>query len=126
MYPVASNTQDVSAEARSASHEDGALLAIAATDLLTSATGGPEQRIRSMLQAFVKAWERHRHLFHAMLEARAGSSVVREMSDSDRESFIPAVAAIIDSERSAGRAPGGPPTRVLASVLLELRDRLLG
>jgi TetR/AcrR family transcriptional regulator, ethionamide resistance regulator len=39
-------------------------------------------------EAMFETWERHRHLFSAMLEARASSSAVREMWDSDRESFV--------------------------------------
>ena len=99
--------------------------AFVATDLLSSGTRTAESRIRSMFEAFVGTWERHRYLFQAMLEARVGSNAVREMWDSDRDSFVPAVAAVIEAERAAGRAPVGPDAHVLATVLLEFNDRLL-
>lgn len=99
--------------------------AFVATELLANGPGGPTERIRSMLQAFVKSCDRHHYLFAAMLDARGSSSSVRDMWDSDRESFVPSVAAIIEAERSADRAPDGPDARVLASLLLEFNDRLL-
>lgn len=96
-----------------------------ATDILASRAGTAAWRIRSMIESFVQTWDRHRYLFQAMLEARASSSAVREMWDSDRGSFVPAVAAVIEAERAAGRAPEGPDADVLATVLLEFNDRLL-
>ena len=71
-------------------------------------------------------WERHRHLFRAMLDARAvtarrcGSSGTRpgcRSSDS--------VAAMIRTERAAGTAPDGIDATALATVLLEINDRML-
>ena len=47
------------------------------------------------------------------------------MWESDRASFVPHVAAMITGERSAGRAPAGVDADALASVLLELNDRML-
>lgn len=47
------------------------------------------------------------------------------MWDDARESFVPAVAAMIAAERGSGRAPDGPPTEVIAGMLLEFNDRLL-
>ncbi|MBV8928650.1 MAG: TetR/AcrR family transcriptional regulator [Mycobacteriaceae bacterium] len=99
--------------------------ALRATENLTNSPGSPRQRIRGAIQALVETWERHRYLFAAMLEARAVSAAVRQMWDSDRESFVGPIAVMIDAERAAGRAPGGPPAGVLASLLQELNDRLL-
>ena len=48
-------------------------------------------------------WERHEHIYRAMLDARATSPAVRELWDNDRESFVPVVAAVIEAERAAGR-----------------------
>jgi TetR/AcrR family transcriptional regulator, ethionamide resistance regulator len=99
--------------------------ALRATERLTNSPESPRQRIRSAIEALVDTWARHRYLFSAMLEARASSSAVRQMWDSDRESFVQPVAAMIDAERKAGRAPAGPSAAVLASLLQELNDRIL-
>lgn len=99
--------------------------AFVATDLLTNDGESPQHRMRAMTDALFETWERHRYLFQAMLEARASSTAVREMWDSDRESFVPRVAAMIEAERRAGHAPDGPDATVLATMLLELNDRLL-
>ncbi len=99
--------------------------AFVATDLLTREAESPERRIRAATDALFDTWERHQYLFHAMLEARGSSPAVREMWDSDRTSFVPSVAAMIEAERRAGRAPDGPDATVLATMLLEFNDRLL-
>ena len=99
--------------------------AFRATENLTRSPESPRQRIRGAISALFETWERHRYLFSAMLEARASSSAVRQMWDSDRESFVAPVAAMIEAERAAGRAPDGPAAAVLASLLQELNDRLL-
>ena len=99
--------------------------AAAATDILTGDTGTPQTRIRASIVALFDAWNRNRYLFEAMFEARASSPAVREMWDADRHSFIGPVATMIAAERDAGRAPDGPDTEVLATVLLEFNDRML-
>ena len=60
-----------------------------------------------MLDGLFDTWERHRHLFRAMLEARGHSPAVREIWDEARESFVESVAAMIRTERAAGTAPDG-------------------
>jgi AcrR family transcriptional regulator len=94
-------------------------------DVFTSAGGPPEQRIRAMLEGLFGSWERHRHMFDAMLDARGSSASVRDIWDQARESFVEPVADMIRAERAAGTAPDGVAPEVLASVLLELNDRLL-
>ncbi len=96
-----------------------------ATDILTSTAEPPQWRIRTMIETLVQTAELHRYLFRAMLEARAANSAVRELWDRARESFVPHVAAMIDDERAAGRAPDGPDPELLAAMLLEFNDRLL-
>ena len=78
-----------------------------------------------MIDTLVQTGELHRYPLLAMLEARAGSGAVRELWDRARESFIPHVAAMIDTERAAGRAPDCPNPELLAAMLLEFDDRLL-
>ena len=78
-----------------------------------------------MIRALFSTWDKHEHLFRASLDARATSATVRELWDSDRESFVPVVAAMIEAERAAGAAPAGVDAAALAGVLLELNDRML-
>ncbi len=98
--------------------------AVAATALL-GGSDPPAQNIEATIRALFGAWERHQHIYRAMLDARATSAPVREMWESDRASFVPLVAEVIDGERAAGRAPAGPDASDLATVLLELNDRAL-
>jgi AcrR family transcriptional regulator len=87
--------------------------------------GTPAQNIATMVRALFSTWDKHQHLFRAALDARATSATVRELWDSDRESFVPVLADLIESERAAGAAPPGTDATALASVLLELNDRML-
>ena len=57
-----------------------------------------------MIRALFEAWERHEHLFRAMLEARATSTTVREFWDDARESFVPVGRR--DDPGRAGRGRG--------------------
>jgi AcrR family transcriptional regulator len=96
--------------------------AFAAADALTG-DGTVAERIRAAIHGVFGSWDRNRHLFAAMLDARAENAAVREQWDADRESFVPVVGDLIRDERAAGRAPDGPDADVLASVLLDLVDR---
>lgn len=87
--------------------------------------GTPVERVGAMVRALFAAWEKHEHLYRAMYDARATSATVRELWDNDRESFVPVVAEVIEAERAAGAAPDGIDAAHLASVLLELNDRML-
>jgi AcrR family transcriptional regulator len=89
------------------------------------ADGTPAENIAAMVRALFSTWDKHEHLFRASLDARATSATVRELWDSDRESFVPVVAAMIEEERASGAAPAGTDATALASVLLELNDRML-
>jgi AcrR family transcriptional regulator len=96
----------------------------AAAELLRG-DGTPAQNIEAMVRALFSTWDKHQHLFRASLDARATSATVRELWDSDRESFVPVVAEMITAERASGAAPAGTDPTALASVLLELNDRML-
>jgi AcrR family transcriptional regulator len=80
--------------------------------------GAPAARVEAMVRGLFDAWDRHQHLFRAMLDARATNASVRELWDADRQSFVPHLATVIEA---AGHADPG----ALASVLLELNDRML-
>ncbi|CAJ1579518.1 TetR/AcrR family transcriptional regulator [[Mycobacterium] wendilense] len=95
------------------------------TDVFTLAEQTPQARVHIMLDGLFDTWERHRHMFRAMLEARGHSLAVREFWDEARLSFVDSVAAMIRAERARGAAPDGVDATVLATVLLEVNDRLL-
>jgi AcrR family transcriptional regulator len=94
-------------------------------DVFVSVSAPPAERIGAMLDGLVDTWQRHQHVFRAMLDARGASSVVREIWDSARESFVASVADMIRADRVAGRARDGIDETVLATLLLEFNDRLL-
>lgn len=85
----------------------------------------PADNIAATITGLFDAWESHQHVFRAMLDARATSPAVRELWDSDRQSFVGPVAEMIEAERAAGRAPAGVDATSVATVLLELNDRML-
>ncbi|WP_370247805.1 TetR/AcrR family transcriptional regulator [Nocardioides sp.] len=92
---------------------------IAAAELLHG-DGTPQERVAGMVRGLFAAFDRHQHLYRAMLEARATSAPVREMWDADRRSFVPHLAAVIAADGVDVADP-----EALASVLLELNDRML-
>lgn len=96
----------------------------AVNDILVGA-GEPADRIERTIRGLVDFWDRHRHLYSAVLDARSASAAVRELWESERQAFIPSIAAMIDDERRAGRAPAGGDAETLADVLLMLNERLL-
>jgi len=98
---------------------------LAVNDLFTTTTESPHLRIQSMLDGLFAMQERHHHVFKAMLESRGAGGAVREIWDDARASFVDSVAAMIRAERAAGRAPDGLDAAVLASVLIEVNDRML-
>ncbi len=98
--------------------------AFAATGRL-SGDATPQDNITATITGLFDAWESHQHVFRAMLDAKATSPAVRELWDNDRHSFIAPVAAMIQAERSAGRAPDGVDATSVAAVLLDLNDRML-
>lgn len=101
---------------------DGAMLA---TERFADPDLSPVERVRGMVTTLFDTVEEHTHLFRAMLDARGQSPAVREMWDSDRQSFVGLVADLVRTERAAGRAPDGPDPDALAAMLLELNDRAL-
>jgi len=90
-----------------------------------SGESAPQDNIAATITGLFDAWESHQHVFRAMLDAKATSPAVREMWDSDRQSFVAPVADMIRGERCAGRAPEGVDATSVAAVLLDLNDRML-
>ena len=97
----------------------------AAAAALFAGDGAPQERVEAMIRAMFDSWSAHEHLYRAMFDARATSQTVRQLWDNDRDSFVPVLADIIESERASGAAPAGVDATHLASVLLELNDRML-
>jgi TetR/AcrR family transcriptional regulator, ethionamide resistance regulator len=96
-----------------------------AADLL----GGDEvmqERVTTAIRTIFRGWGDRIHLYRAMLEARATSSAVRDQWDAYQASFITVVAAVIEGERTAGRAPDGPDAHAVATALLDLNAQTLG
>ncbi|MFI5720258.1 TetR/AcrR family transcriptional regulator [Nocardia sp. NPDC051750] len=96
----------------------------AVNDILVG-SGEPAGRIERTIRGLVDFWDRHRHLYRAVLEARSASPAVRDIWESERQAFIPSIAAMIEDERRTGRAPAGGDASTLADVLLLLNERLL-
>lgn len=94
-------------------------------NVFVSGSTSPADRIGQMLDGLVDTWQRHQHVFRAMLDARGASPVIREIWDNARESFVASVADMIRVDRTAGRARDGVDATVLATLLLEFNDRLL-
>ena len=101
-------------------HDDGQ----GAADLLAGA-GAVRDQVAVAIRTVLSGWERRRHVYRAMLEARATSPAVRERWDSTQEAFVRIAADVIGAERAAGLAPPGPDPHALATVLLDVNDRAL-
>ncbi|MCW2785768.1 MAG: hypothetical protein JWP74_2285 [Marmoricola sp.] len=96
-----------------------------ANELLIKAEGDAGPRIREAITLLFDTVDSSPHTYRALLEARAGSTVVREMWDTGRAEFAAVIGAMIATERAAGRATEGPDADALASVLLDLNDHAL-
>ncbi|MCR6033175.1 TetR family transcriptional regulator [Nocardioides sp. zg-579] len=92
---------------------------------LLGGDGAMSERIATAIRSVVEGWRRRTHVHRAMLEARATSPAVRERWEQRIAAFVEVVAALVESERAAGRAPAGPPATALATALLDLNDRTL-
>jgi len=97
---------------------------VAAT-LLRAEDETPRARIEAGLREMCDVVVERAHLHRALAEARHTSETVRELWEADRGGFVAPIAEVIDAERDAGRAPAGPDARVLATLLLDLNDRVL-
>ncbi len=82
----------------------------------------PRARFETQIRGLVATLEQLRHLHRAVLDARQTNSKLRERWDENRRVMAGPVAAMIDAERAAGRAPVGPDSRALATILLEVND----
>lgn len=88
-------------------------------------SGTVRDRISTAIRAIVTGWGQRRHLYAAILDARATSPAVRDQWEEYQQSYVDVVADLIDAERLAGAAPAGPDPREIALALLDLNDRTL-
>ncbi|MFC7495200.1 MULTISPECIES: TetR/AcrR family transcriptional regulator [unclassified Nocardioides] len=87
--------------------------------------GTVRDRIASAISAIISGWSQRKHLYAAILDARATSPAVRDQWEEYQQSYVDVVADLIDAERAAGIAPAGPDAREIALALLDLNDRTL-
>lgn len=91
----------------------------AASAIYSGGAADPAGQVEQMICAVRDTWMRHPHLFRAMRDARASDAGVDDLWNNGLESFVEPVAAVIDSERAASRAPAGADSRMLSLILLE-------
>ncbi|MDP9823895.1 TetR/AcrR family transcriptional regulator [Nocardioides massiliensis] len=96
-----------------------------ATTLLRAEDETPQARIDAGLRAMFDVVTERAHLHRALGDARNTDATVRALWDADRSSFVGPVVELIEAERAAGNAPAGPDAAALATLLLELNDRVL-
>jgi TetR/AcrR family transcriptional regulator, ethionamide resistance regulator len=87
--------------------------------------GTVRDRIESAIRAIISGWSQRRHLYAAILDARAASPAVRDQWEEYQQSYVDVVADLVEAERAAGAAPAGPDAREVALALLDLNDRTL-
>lgn len=102
-------------------YDDAAL----ANDILVDISQEPAARIRLAISGLFDAIDRQRHIFRAVLAARAVDPSLREFWEKNRADYAVPIGRLIAAERRAGRAPAGADPHALALMLLELNDRSL-
>lgn len=86
--------------------------------------GEPRDAVRSGLARVLAAWEEHRLLMRAMLDARDRDPAVRELWDRWLERFVEPLAVIV-AEQRGGAATPGPDVRELVRALIAMNERLM-
>jgi len=102
-------------------YDDAAL----ANEILADTGQAPGARIRKAITGLFDAIDQQRHIFRAVLAARASDSTLREFWERSRAEYAVPIARLITAERRAGNAPPGADAGALALMLLELNDRSL-
>lgn len=102
-------------------YDDAAL----ANEILADTGQAPGVRIRTAITGLFDAIDRQRHIFRAVLAARASDPTLREFWEKSRAEYAVPIARLITAERRAGNAPAGADASALALMLLELNDRSL-
>ncbi|MDI6908761.1 TetR/AcrR family transcriptional regulator [Nocardioides sp.] len=92
---------------------------------LLGGDGSMRDRLVTAIRAIFVGWGERRHLYRALLDARATSPGVRDQWDAFQQTFIGVLADVIAGERASGAAPDGVDARAIATALLDLNDRTL-
>lgn len=94
-------------------------------DFLRDTGDPPEVVVRQSIEQTAAVWRRHRHLMVAVVEAAGSDPDLGALWREWIEGFVPAIAARIEAERRAGRAPGGTDAVGLARALAWANERNL-
>jgi AcrR family transcriptional regulator len=99
-------------------------MARAAAPFLEGSEQPPAHYVRSVLRDVGVAWRTHEHLLVAMVDAAVTDPGARALWEAWIGRFSDLAAERIEAERTAGRAPSGPPEAgALARVLLAMNER---
>jgi len=94
-------------------------------DVLERIADDPAARLREGLAAFHKTFGEHRAVTLAAAAARITSPEVRELWAGVMETWVAEATEAIEAERKRGAAPPGLPARELATVLIQMNERVL-
>lgn len=94
-------------------------------DVLERLADDPAARLREGLTAFHKVFGAHRAVTLASAHARITSAEVRELWAGVMETWVQEATEAIEAERARGAAPPGLPARELATVLIQMNERVL-
>jgi AcrR family transcriptional regulator len=83
-----------------------------------------EAVLRNQIAATVELWERHAPVMRAVAENLAYDAELLQLWQSIVDPFVDEFAAVIDAERTAGRAPAGVDSRTLAAGLAWASERI--
>jgi TetR/AcrR family transcriptional regulator, ethionamide resistance regulator len=97
----------------------------AAQDFFAPTGEPPDTYMPRAVGQVVSVWEQREALAVGMIEAAGTDAGARKLWEDWLGMFMPEVAARIDQERAAGRAPAGPPSSDLARVLVLTTERVL-
>ena len=84
-------------------------------------TGPDEPALRRSLTGLAALWTSHGRLLAGALAAAPGCPPIAEWRAGLRSAHVDRLAARIERDRAAGFAPDGPPARVLAEMVDDLR-----
>ena len=94
-------------------------------DVLERLADDPAARLREGLAAFHKVFGAHRAVTLASAHARITSAEVRDLWAGVMETWVQEATDAIEAERARGAAPPGLPARDLATVLIQMNERVL-
>jgi TetR/AcrR family transcriptional regulator, ethionamide resistance regulator len=94
-------------------------------DMLGDLAQDPRGRLRQSLQVYVDVFGARRPVLRAGDELRVANAEARELWSQVTEGWVEYVTEGIEAERERGAAPPGVPARDLATVLVQMNERVL-